>query len=138
LATIQSGHISGKEQNTSNNVSINVSDKKLSASPSRKETPQKLQTSVLEESENRSKRADVKQIEVKKLSMSSSSTSSVESLSKKLEKSALMSPDDEKIVYANMSRTSTPEKDTKVKEKQQTIVIKKPTYSSSSSDDEDF
>ncbi len=120
-----------------------MSDKKLSASPSRKETPQKLQTSVLEESENRSKRADVKQIEVKKLSMSSSSTSSVESLSKKLEKSALMSPDDEKIVYANMSRTSTPEKDTarkdsKVKEKQQTIVIKKPTYSSSSSDDEDF
>jgi len=114
-----------------------VTDKKQSESPSRKESPQKVQTSGLAEPADETK---IKQIEVRKLSTSSSSTSSVESFSKKLEKSGLMSPDDEKKVYANMSGTSATETNTagkkqNEKEKKENFVLKKPSYSSSSSDE---
>ncbi len=134
LSTIQNGHV--KDQNTSNNIS-DVTDKKQSESPSRKESPQKVQTSGLAEPADETK---IKQIEVRKLSTSSSSTSSVESFSKKLEKSGLMSPDDEKKVYANMSGTSATETNTagkkqNEKEKKENFVLKKPSYSSSSSDE---
>ena len=85
----------------------------------------------------------IKQIDKEK-SLLSSSSSSVESFSAKLEKSGLMSPDDEALVInTHRSISASVEKPPAVKKRETIattspqIVLKKQTYSSSS-DDDDF
>lgn len=87
----------------------------------------------------------VKQIETKQLSLETS-TSSVESFSKKLEKSAVMSPEETDIQVESKSNNNTsvsekqapPVKRRETTNTESNIVIRKQTYSSSSEDDEDF
>lgn len=90
----------------------------------------------------------VKQIETKQISLETS-TSSVESFSKKLEKSAVMSPEESDVQVQESksnNNTSVSEKQAPPVKRRETtttaaesnIVIRKQTYSSSSEDDEDF
>lgn len=120
---MQNEHL--KDKKSKNDVHLQSSSRNVT--PKRTPSPKKDQSID---------RSSLKQIETKKLSLSTS-TSSVESFSKKLEKSGMMSPEDEKLI-SNMSQTEKPhvKKRENIGSSAQDIVLKKNTYSSSSEEDD--
>ena len=117
-------------------LSVSIrSEKKSFHSPRKQESPRKSERHSIRQSPS-----PAKQIETKQISLDTS-TSSVESFSKTLEKSAIMSPEEANILVSKSNNNlSISEKQAPPVKKRESdnIVIRKQTYSTSSEDNEDF
>lgn len=126
---MQNEHLKDKKS-SNNEIPLQSSISSKNVTPSKRTPSPKKDQSITSRSPPK------KQIESKKLSLSTS-TSSVESFSKKLEKSGMMSPEDEKLVInTSISEKPAVKKRENLGSSSQNIVLKKITFSSSSENDD--